>query len=166
MKNSIVFDFSVDTENKVIRVEREFAAPLSQVWDAWTKSELLDQWWAPKPWKAVTKEMNFREGGYWLYAMVGPDNTKQFCRNDYTEIVTHKSIAGYDAFCDESGKITMDFPRSLWINRFTEEGDSTFVNITIEYETIADLQKYIDMGFREGFTAGLENLDALLREME
>ena len=110
--------------------------------------------------------MNFREGGYWLYAMVGPDNTKQFCRNDYTKIVTHDSIIGYDAFCDESGKITTDFPRTLWINRYTEEGDSTFVNITLEFDTVADMQKMIDMGFREGFTARLENLDALLREMD
>ncbi|MDZ7624970.1 MAG: SRPBCC domain-containing protein [Ignavibacteriaceae bacterium] len=60
-------DFIVDKQNNKVKVTREFAAPLSKVWAAWTQSELLDQWWAPKPWKAKTKEMEFKEGGHWLY---------------------------------------------------------------------------------------------------
>jgi len=36
------------------------------------------------------------------------------------------------------------------------------VSIEIKYDEIADLDKYIEMGFKEGFTAGLENLDELL----
>jgi PhnB protein len=123
MKNSIVFEFSVDKENKVIRVEREFAAPLAKVWAAWTQSEILDQWWAPKPWQTKTKSLDFREGGFWLYAMVGPDNTTQWCRADYKSIITHRSFSGYDAFCDENGNINRDFPRSLWTNQFKEYSD-------------------------------------------
>ncbi|HYG14458.1 MAG TPA: SRPBCC domain-containing protein, partial [Bacteroidia bacterium] len=73
MKNNLLMDFNVDKANRKIKVTREFAAPLSQVWEAWTNSQVLDQWWAPKPWKAKTKTMNFTEGGYWLYAMVGPE---------------------------------------------------------------------------------------------
>ena len=72
MSTNLAFDFSVNKETNTITVKREFAAELSLVWDAYTKSEILDQWWAPKPWKARTKTMEFREGGYWHYAMVGP----------------------------------------------------------------------------------------------
>lgn len=162
MKNSIVFEFSVDKENKMIRVEREFAAPLAKVWAAWTQSEILDQWWAPKPWQTKTKSLDFREGGSWLYAMVGPDNTTQWCKADYKSIKTHISFSGIDAFCDENGNITMDFPRSLWTNQFKEYSRSTLVSIEIEYQKLDDLEKIIEMGFREGFTAALENLDKLL----
>ena len=162
MKNNIVFEFSVDKENKVIRVEREFAAPLAKVWAAWTQSEILDQWWAPKPWQTKTKSLDFREGGFWLYAMVGPDNTTQWCRADYKSIKTHRSFSGYDAFCDENGNINPDFPRSLWANQFKEYSGSTLVSIEIEYQKLDDLEKIIAMGFREGFTAALENLDKLL----
>ncbi len=35
-------------------ITREFSASQAEVWKAWTESHLLDQWWAPKPWKAVT----------------------------------------------------------------------------------------------------------------
>ena len=56
MTTNLAFDFSIDRENKTIKVKREFAAELPLVWDAYTKSEILDQWWAPKPWKARTKK--------------------------------------------------------------------------------------------------------------
>jgi uncharacterized protein YndB with AHSA1/START domain len=58
--------YSKDASNKKLKVEREFDAPVAQVWNAWTQPELLDQWWAPKPWKANTKSMDFREGGRWF----------------------------------------------------------------------------------------------------
>ena len=44
-----------DVDNKKMTITRSFDAPVSDVWRAWTESKLLDQWWAPKPWKAETK---------------------------------------------------------------------------------------------------------------
>ena len=155
-------NFSVDKENKKIRVERELAAPLDKVWAAWTTSELLDQWWAPKPWKAKTKSMDFSEGGTWLYAMIGPDGTQHWARADYKDIKDSQSYSAYDAFCDENGTINTDFSRSLWNNTFKQQSDSTIVTIEISYKQLADLEQILEMGFKEGFTAGLENLDALL----
>ena len=37
-------NFVIDKENRKVKVAREFAAPLSKVWSAWTQSELLDKW--------------------------------------------------------------------------------------------------------------------------
>jgi len=162
MKTSaLTMNFTVDRENSKIKVEREFAAPLSKVWAAWTESELLDQWWAPKPYKAVTKHMDFREGGHWLYAMTGPDDFKQWSRADYISIKPQKSFSGKDAFCDEKGNLNHDFPVSLWNVDFRQETDSTFVSIAINFERSGDLDKYIEMGFKEGLTAAMENLDKI-----
>ena len=63
MNFSSAFDFSVNKENKTITAKREFAAELPLVWDAFAKSELLDRWWAPKPWKTRTQTMDFRKCG-------------------------------------------------------------------------------------------------------
>lgn len=166
MKSSLLMNFSVDKENKKIKVEREFEAPLPKVWDAWTKSELLDQWWAPKPWKAKTKKMDFREGGTWLYAMVGPDGSEHWSLAEYKSISPQKSFSGLDAFCDPNGKINEDLPRSLWSVGFREAGDATMVDIEIKYETLIDLEKIIEMDFKEGFTIGMENLDELLKSQQ
>ena|ERR1700752_1514791 len=167
MKTSLLFDFSVDKENKKINVKREFDAPVDTVWAAWTQPALLDQWWAPKPYVAKTKSMDFREGGQWLYAMIGPDSdVPMWSLADYKKIEPLKSFSGLDAFCDENGNINMDFPRSLWQVSFNEEDETTTVEVAIEYEKLADLEKYIEMGFKEGFTMALGNLDDLLETLK
>lgn len=51
---------------------------------------------------------------------------------------------------------------SVWTNSFTEDGETTTVDINIQYDELADLEKIMDMGFKEGFTMGLNNLDELL----
>lgn len=49
MKSHLLFDFLVDREKNSLTVKCEFAAYRQLVWDAYTKSELLNQWFAPKP---------------------------------------------------------------------------------------------------------------------
>ena len=156
-------EFSVDKENKKISVKREFAAPRSKVWAAWTESEILDQWWAPKPWQAQTKTMEFREGGYWHYAMIGPDGSTHWSRADYQSITPLEKFSGQDAFSDENANINRSLPVSFWSTKFSETmDDSTMVSIEIKFDEITDLEKLVEMGFKEGLTAGMENLDELL----
>jgi uncharacterized protein YndB with AHSA1/START domain len=162
MNSNLVFDFSVDKENNTINVKREFAAPLQKVWAAWTQSELLDQWWAPKPWKAETKSMDFRPGGKWIYAMVSPEGEKHWSLADFQSVENQKSFSNLNAFCDENGQFDPEMPRSNWTNSFTSNGETTTVNILIRHDKLEDLEGYIKMGFKEGFTMGLGNLDELL----
>ena len=150
-----------DLPNKKITVTRHFNAPLDQVWKAWTESELLDQWWAPNPFKAETKFMDFKVGGYWLYAMVGPD-VKQWCRVNFKEISPNKSFHAEDMFCDEEGKRNSSLPSMEWKNEFFPDGSKTKVVIEITFTSQADLETIVQMGFEEGFAAGLANLDELL----
>lgn len=159
MNKKILMNFQVDKENKKINAEREFDAPLDLVWQAWTDSEILDQWWAPKPWKTQTKSMDFTEGGRWHYAMLGPQGEKQWCLLDYHTIVPYKRFSGLDAFCDEQGNITADKPRAFWENVFTDHADTTRINIEIKFDALSDLETIIEMGLQEGFTMALENLD-------
>ncbi len=158
----LFMDFSVDMENSKVNVRREFAAPLQNVWDAWTKSELLDQWWAPKPYVAKTKSMDFREGGTWFYAMIGPEGDEHRCRADFKTIRPHESITWADAFCDENWNTNTEFPSTSWNITFSESDGSTFVNVNLVYAKRSDLEMILQMGMKEGFTAALGNLDELL----
>jgi len=159
MNSNLLFDFSVNKENNTIHVTRDFAANLSLVWEAWTKPEILDLWWAPKPYQTKTKSMDFKEGGTWLYCMVSPENEVHWCKLDYKKIDPQKAYSGLDAFCDENGNLNTEFPRSLWNNEFASKGEHTTVNITITYESLEDLEKVVSLGFKEGFTMAMENLD-------
>lgn len=164
MNKAILFNFAVDKSNKKITVERSFDAPVDLVWAAWTEPEILDQWWAPKPWRAETKSMNFVAGGQWHYCMVGPEGERQWCLFDYEAIEPEKSFAGQDAFCNENAVADDSKPRVKWKNDFnTAPGDTTLVNIALEFNELSDLETIIGMGFKEGFTMGLENLDAYIK---
>ncbi len=151
----------VTGENQ-LRITRQFDAPVEQVWKAWTTSELLDQWWAPKPWKTRTESLDFREGGIWKYAMVGPEGEEHLCRVDYIQIEPGKKFTGTDAFSDKEGNINNEFPVMHWICEFEPEGDKTNVLVTITFGSEEDLNKVVEMGFKEGFTAAHDNLDELL----
>ena len=166
MTTNLAFDFSIDRENKTIKVKREFAAELPVVWDAYTKSEILDQWWAPKPWKARTKKMDFREGGHWLYAMVGPEGQEHWAVANYKTIQVQKKFTGLDAFADAEGNINKDMPQSKWDVTFTDKGQVTLVEFHITYEDLAQLEATLQMGFKEGLSMAMEGLDELLPSLK
>src|SRR6476660_7443754 len=84
--NKLNFDFTFDKSTKTFLVTKEFDAELSLVWDAFTKQEILDQWWAPKPFLSRTKVMNFEVGGRRFYAMVSPEGGERWAIQKYTSI--------------------------------------------------------------------------------
>ena len=163
MKNNLLMDFKVDKENNTITIKREFAATLATVWDAFTKSEILDQWWAPKPWKAETKKMDFREGGTWQYAMRGPEGEVHWAIASYIKIIPLKSFSGLDAFADAEGNMNKEMPQSKWDVSFSSIGKGTLVMFEISYGDLAQLEATIQMGFKEGITMAMEGLDQLLQ---
>lgn len=165
MKN-LAFDFVVDKENNRVQVKREYDAERDLVWKAWTTAELLDQWWAPAPYKAVTSSMDFKKGGAWFYAMVSPEGEKHRCRADYKAVDAPTSFSYVDAFCDEKGNITSELPAAFWTTNFGEVDGITTVDITLDFEDPENLKKIIEMGFKEGFTAGLDNLEQLLQTLK
>lgn len=156
-----IFDFIVDKETNTVYVKKEFAVELALVWDAYTKPELLDQWWAPKPWVSKTKSMEFKEGGRRLYAMCGPEGEEHWALADFTSISPKTNFKFLDAFCDATGNLNNEMPRSHWNVDFVDKGNSTVVDIAIKHETLADLEGIIAMGFKEGFTMALNNLDEI-----
>lgn len=166
MNNNLLFDFSVNKENKTIHIKREFDADLELVWKAWTTSELLDQWWGPKPWRAETKTMDFREGGFWHYAMVGPEGEKHWSKASYITIEKEKSFTAKDGFCDENGTMNSAFPQNLWENNFIPKENKVQVDMILIFDTLDDLETTIEMGFKEGMTMGLEQLDELLSTLK
>ena len=156
--------YTKDVANRKLNVVREFDAPLEQVWQAWTQSELLDQWWAPKPWKAITQSMDFKEGGRWRYYMEGPDGSRHYCVMNYKSIVPNKVFTGDDAFCDENGNINKELPGMNWKSNFSKTETGTKVEVEITFASEADMEKIIEMGFKEGFAAAHNNLDELLAQ--
>ena len=154
-------EFIVDKPTKTVTITAEFDADRDLVWDAYTKAELLDQWWAPKPWSSRTKVMDFREGGRRFYAMVSPEGAEKCSVQKYTSI-THKTnfkLLNAFAYKNENPEL----PGSDWDLSFDEQGGRTTVTISIYNESLERMENLIAMGFKEGITMTLGQLQDLLR---
>lgn len=162
MRNNLQFDFLVDKEKNTLTINREFLADRQLVWDCYTKTELLNQWFAPKPFTTKTKSMNFTEGGSWLYAMIDPAGPEYWGRMDYVKIKPIDSYSGLDAFSNEKGEINQELPRAHWDVVFTDKGENTVVQSVITYNSLSDLESVIKMGMEEGLLSTMERLDDLL----
>ena len=171
MKNSLLFDFTIDKSTNTVFVKREFEAGQALVWDAFTKQEILDQWWAPKPFVSKTKHMNFEPGGRRFYAMCGPGGEEHWGIQVYTGISPITNFKQVNSFTDKDENVNPAISSSEWNLDFSETNgpDSyrvTTVNITIKHKTLDALEAMIKMGFKEGFTMTLNYLDQLLTNVK
>jgi len=160
MKNDLLMDFTVDKATKTVFVTKEFAADLDFVWDAFTKKEILDQWWAPKPYMSRTKHMDFKVGGKRFYAMVSPEGQENWQIQKYTSISPKTNFKYFSAFADKDENASL--PGSDWDLSFNEKDGITKVSIAIKNESLERMEKMIEMGFKEGFTMTLNSLGDLL----
>jgi uncharacterized protein YndB with AHSA1/START domain len=142
--------------------ERSFKAPKSEVWKYYTTAELLDKWWGPEPYKAITKSFDFKPGGQWRYIMSGPEGDAHHCVNEFGTIDPENSFTASDAFTDENWNVNTELPTADWEIMFTEENDMTHVKVAVTYKSAADLETVVKMGMKEGFNQGLDQLEALL----
>lgn len=164
MPNNLLFNFTVDKAAKIVYITREFDAELSLVWDAFTKAELLDQWVAPKPWTSKTKYMHFEVGGKRLYAMVSPDGMERWAIQEYLSITPKTGFKLYNCFSDKDGN--PELTGSEWSYAFSEENGKTTVHISIYNESLERMERMIELGFTEGYSASMLNLEALLDSLK
>jgi uncharacterized protein YndB with AHSA1/START domain len=165
MNNNLLFDFRVDKPAKAVFVTKEFAADQALVWDAFTKQEILDQWWAPKPWASKTKSMDFKVGGRRLYAMVSPEGEEHWSVQEFTSISPITNFRMRSAFADKDENINTAMPSSDWDLTFSEQNGTTKVHITIQHTDLADMETMLQMGFQGGFTMTLNYLENLLQTL-
>jgi uncharacterized protein YndB with AHSA1/START domain len=163
---NLLFDFTVDKATNSIHITREFAADLDLVWDAFTKAELLDQWMGPKPFRVETKEMDFREGGRWLYAMISPEKVLGYSLAEFIKIQPKTSFTTKNSFADENGNpINTGFTFSITTNSFTAGDGITTFKMVKKMANLAELEKFVSTGYKEGMSMVLANLDEFLQTL-
>jgi len=156
-------DFIVDKQTKTVSITKEFAAELSLVWDAYTRAELLDQWWAPKPLRSRTKVMDFKVGGRRFYAMVTPEGVERWAVQKYTSITPKTNFKFFNAFADKDENL--ELPGSDWDLNFSEQDAKTTVSISIYNESLERLERMIEGGMREGTEMQFKGLEDLLAKL-
>jgi uncharacterized protein YndB with AHSA1/START domain len=86
----------------VVRIERTFAAPAEDVFDAWTSREVLRRWFHVAPdWDTPEAEVDLRVGGRVRVVMRRPDGAEFGARGQYTLIDRPHRLAMTWTFDDD-----------------------------------------------------------------
>ena len=107
--------------------------------------------------------MNFEVGGRRFYAMVTPEGQERWQVQKFTSISPKTNFKMYSAFADKDENT--ELPGSDWDLNFSEQNGTTKVIIYIKNESLARMERMIEMGFKEGFTMTLDYLDQLLSNL-
>lgn len=154
--------FTKDEAHLSLYIMKVFPTDVSAVWKHFTEADLLDQWWAPKPWKCETQKMDFKEGGTWNYAMVSPENERHYGGANFQEINENRSIAWSDFFSDADGNINTEMPTANWLIGFTGVEQGTKLTVNIFFNSLEEMNQTLESGFEEGFKTGLDQLESIL----
>jgi uncharacterized protein YndB with AHSA1/START domain len=78
-----------------ISLTRVYRAPLKTVWNAWTDTDQIAQWWGPRGFSLTTHSKELKPGGIWHYTMHGPDGVDYPNKTVYLEIEKYARLV-YD----------------------------------------------------------------------
>jgi len=140
-------------------LQRVIRAPRAAVWNAWMNNETLPLWWGPNGFSCRTKRIDLRQGGEWVFDMIGPDGTVYPNHHLYGEVRTQERF-GYTLLWGENGPKHAD----AWAS-FEEEDGFTRVTLGMVMNTAAEFQAAKGFGAIELGQQTLGKLDRLVASL-
>jgi len=78
--------------DREIVLSRVVKAPIALVFEAWANPQHLPQWFGPAGFSVVTRSIDIRVGGEWLFDMTAPDGTLYANRIHFLRIEPQRLI--------------------------------------------------------------------------
>lgn len=144
----------IDASDRTMVISRLINAPVDVIWSAWMNPETLPKWWGPDGYCCRTTRIDLREGGEWVFDMIGPDGTVYPNHHRYTRVQPHKRIE-YDLLWGENGPKHADASAT-----FEPEGAATRVTLRMVLATVQEYQAAKGFGAVE---LGFQTLGKLAR---
>ena len=154
--------FKVTTPtDREIQITRDFHAPRSLVFDAFTKPELVKRWLlGPPGWTMPVCEIDLQVGGRYRYVWRKEGVKDMGIGGEFREIVPLARIVATEAF-DEAW-----YPgEAVDTTVFVEQGEITKMTITVLYESMEARDTARRSGTEHGMAASYERLEQELTTM-
>lgn len=137
-------------------LQRTIRAPRERVWSAWMNADTLPQWWGPDGFSCRTSRIDLREGGEWVFDMIGPDGTVYPNHHVYGVVKAPQRL-GYTLHWGENGPKHAD----AWAS-FDDEDGHTKVTLGMVFASQSEFQQAASMGAVELGLQTLGKLDAFV----
>jgi uncharacterized protein YndB with AHSA1/START domain len=138
-------------------------APPEKVFQAWTKPELLQQWFAPKPWTASNVQTDVRPGGSNSMTMKSPEGQEFPSSGVYLEVVPNQKLVFTDAYTkawEPSQKPFMTVTLT-----FEDQGGKTKYTARVRHWSIEDCKQHEAMGFHQGWGQCADQLEEVVSKL-
>jgi uncharacterized protein YndB with AHSA1/START domain len=133
------------------------AAPRAIVWKVWT--DLKDEWFCPKPWRAEVVMEDMRAGGRSCIRMFGPDGEDSGpMEGIFLEVVPMEKVVTTDAYA--AGWVPQKAFMTA-ITTFADEGDGTRYTAVARHWDAEALRRHAEMGFHPGWDLVADQFKAL-----
>lgn len=152
-KNGTTVDRKSERE---LVITRTINGPARIVWEAWTKAELLKQWWVPKSFGVtlLSCEADVRVGGHYRFVFRHGDSPPMAFFGKYLEVKPHSRLVWTNEEGGEDGPVT-----TLTLE---EKSGKTTVTLHDLYPSKAALDAAMTSGEKDGMGETFDQLDDLL----
>ena len=139
-----------------IHIVREFDAPRDRVFEAFTKAELIEQWWGPHDTSMTVDKLEARTGGDWRFLIKDSDGAETGFRGTFREVTPPEKIELTFEWDGMPGYVSIDS------TEFEDLGERTRVTTTSTFLFEQERDGMIEAGMESGLSESYERLDALL----
>jgi uncharacterized protein YndB with AHSA1/START domain len=144
-----------DETNRTLTLKKVFEAPIELVWEAWTNSDHIMQWWAPPGMKINMVIHEFKVGGKWKYSMPMPDGNQFISEGTYLEIEEYKKIVTTADFKPMTEGVELHVS-------FEADGDKTNFTFSVIHATEEYCKAQEKMGFYNGWGSTLNRMESVI----
>jgi uncharacterized protein YndB with AHSA1/START domain len=145
-----------DPESRTMTLTAEFAATVAGVWQLWADPRRLERWWGPPTHPATVVEHDLRPGGRVAYFVTGPDGERS---PGWWRVLAVTAPYALEFELGDPGI------RPLLVRvRIEEHPGGTRMVIVTTFPTTGAMDQLIVMGYEQGLTAAVGQVDAVLEE--
>ncbi len=148
------------TNKQDLVITRVFNIPIDLVWKAWTDPKLVMLWWGPTDYTSPRCEIDFREGGQYLFCMRAPQEQggqDLYSTGVYKKIVPMERLEFTQSMADKDGnKIdpaqagVPDYPKEIeFVIEFKSKGGQTELTITEYGWTLGQMAEFAVIGMNQ-----------------
>lgn len=145
-----------------ILMVRDFDAPRSLVYEAFTQCRHLKHWWGGRDSELAVCESDFRIGGKWRRVIRSADGSEHpFC-GEYIEILAPERLS--ETFVYDVDFIR-DYPATETAT-FIERDGKTTVTTLVTHLTKESRDGHVNSGMEEGAAISMDRLEELLERLK
>jgi uncharacterized protein YndB with AHSA1/START domain len=162
--------------DEAFTTHRIFNAPRELVFDAWTKLDHLNKWFAPKGFDILGGTLDLKVGGIYHYGLRAPDGMELWGKWTFLEIKRPEKLVVIVSFSDKDGGVTVHPGNPTWPKQtlsttsFEAQGNKTRLTLRWQPYESTDVERktFVEgkASMEQGWGGTMELLEAYLKTLK